>query len=123
MNHEKFSLRKRLKSFGYAFNGLKVLFREEHNARIHLVAAVLAVSLGFYLHISRPEWIFLSIVIGAVFTAELFNSAIEKLCDHISPGPSEKIKKVKDLSAAAVLVSAVVAVVTACLIFLPRMVG
>lgn len=123
MNHEKFSLRKRLKSFGYAFNGLKVLFREEHNSRIHLVAAVLAVSLGFYLHISRPEWIFLSIVIGAVFTAELFNSAIEKLCDHLSPGPAEKIKKVKDLSAAAVLVSAVVAVVTACLIFLPRMVG
>lgn len=120
MSHEKFSVRKRLKSFGYALNGFKVMFREEHNSRIHLVLAVLAVALGIILRISRPEWIFIAIVIGAVFTAELFNSAIENLCDHLSPGPAEKIKKVKDLSAAAVLVTAIVAVVTACLIFLPR---
>jgi len=120
MNQERFSAGKRLKSFVYAFNGFIVLIRDEHNARIHLVAAVLAVAMGFILKISWPEWIFLSIVIGAVFMAELFNSAIENLCDHLSPGPSEKIKKVKDLSAAAVLVCAIVALVTGCLIFLPK---
>ena len=123
MSHEKFSVRKRLKSFGYAFNGFKVMLREEHNARIHLVVAVLAVALGIILRISRPEWIFIAIVTGAVFTAELFNSAIENLCDHLSPEKNSSIKKIKDLSAAAVLVTAIVAVVTGCLIFLPRIFG
>lgn len=123
MNKEKFSVRKRLKSFVYAFNGLKVMLREEHNARIHLAAAILAVSLGVILKISWPEWIFLSIVIGVVFTAELFNSAIEHLCDHLSPEQNARIKKVKDLSAAAVLVSAIAALVTGCLIFLPKIIS
>lgn len=120
MNQEKFSIRKRLKSFVYAFNGFKVMLREEHNSRIHLVAAILAIAMGIILKINWPEWVFLSIVIGAVFTAELFNSAIEQLCDHLSPEQNVRIKKIKDLSAAAVLVSAIVALVTGCLIFLPR---
>ncbi len=120
MNKEKFSFRKRWKSFGYAFNGLKVLFAEEHNSRIHLVAAVLVIALGWTLKLSSPEWVVISLVIGAVFAAELFNSAIENLADHIAPQKSEKIKKVKDMAAAAVLVSAITAVVVACLIFLPK---
>ncbi len=120
MKGEKFSFRKRLKSFGYAFNGLKVMFAEGHNSRIHLVAAILAVLLGCFLKLSYQEWAIISIVIGAVFSAELFNSAIENLSDHLAPEKHENIKKVKDLAAAAVLVCAITAVAVACLIFLPK---
>ena len=66
--------------FGYAFDGLKRLIREEHNARIHVVAALVAIFLGLLLKISFSEWIPIALVIGAVFIAELF-----KLC-HRKPG-------------------------------------
>jgi diacylglycerol kinase len=120
MKGEKFSFRKRLKSFGYAFNGLKVMLAEEHNSRIHLVAAILVLFLGWFLKLSYQEWAVISTAIGAVFAAELFNSALENLADHLAPGKHEKIKKVKDLLAAAVLVSAITAVVIGCLIFFPK---
>ena len=120
MKTEKFSVRKRLKSFGYAFNGLKLLVKEEHNSRIHLIAAVVAILLGWGLNISLDEWLVLLLVIGAVFVAELFNSALENLADHLSPAESDQIKKVKDLAAAAVLVCAFVAILIACLLFLPK---
>ncbi|MCK9414178.1 MAG: diacylglycerol kinase family protein [Prolixibacteraceae bacterium] len=120
MNKEKFSFRKRWKSFGYAFNGLKLLFVEEHNSRIHLVAAVLAIALGWALKLSMTEWVAIFLVIGAVFAAELFNSAIENLAGHLAPQKHEKIKKVKDMAAAAVLVCAITAVAVACFIFLPK---
>jgi diacylglycerol kinase len=121
MKHEKFSLRKRFKSFGYAFNGLKVLFKEEHNARIHLVAAFCVILLGWFLKLSDLEWVAISLVIGAVFAAELFNSAIENLADHLAPERHANIKKVKDLAAAAVLVCAIMAVAVGCLVFLPKL--
>ncbi len=120
MKTEKFSVRKRLLSFGHAFNGLKVMLKEEHNARIHCVAAALAIFLGWGLDISPMEWVVLVMVIGAVFAAELFNSALENLADHLSPERSEQIKRVKDLAAAAVLVCAFSSVVIAILIFLPK---
>jgi diacylglycerol kinase len=120
MNSEKFSVKKRLKSFRYAFNGLKVIFSEEHNSRIHLAAAILAIALGWVFELSSTEWVLLAMVIGAVFTSELFNSAIENLADHLAPQKHEKIKKVRDMAAAAVLVCAITAAITACLIFLPK---
>ena len=120
MKKEKFEVRKRVWSFGYAINGLKIMLKEEHNSRIHLVAAILAVTLGWFLKLSATEWVLISLVIGSVFIAELFNSALENLADFISPDKQEKIKKAKDLSAGAVLVSAMVAVVTASVIYLPK---
>ena len=120
MKSEKFSVRKRVLSFKYAFNGLKIMLKEEHNSRIHLVAAILALALGVFLKLSPTEWVLLCMVIGAVFMAELFNSSLENLADIISPDKNEKIGKAKDLAAAAVLVSALVAVVMACFIFLPK---
>jgi diacylglycerol kinase (ATP) len=120
MKNEKFSLRKRIKSLGYAFNGLKIMFMEEHNSRIHLVAAIIVIIAGFLLKISLMEWVLLAIVIGSVFISELFNSALENLANHLSPGQSDNIGKAKDLAAAAVLVSAFIAILTGCVIFLPK---
>lgn len=122
MKNEKFSLKKRLRSFVYAFNGLKVLFREEHNARIHLVVAVCVIAAGSFFSISAVEWLAVTLSIGAVFSAELFNSAIEHLADYVAPEKHDKIKKVKDMAAAAVLVFALSAVIVGCLVFIPKLI-
>ena len=121
MKHQKFSVRKRIKSFGYAFNGLKILIREEHNARIHVLAAICALIAGIVLKVSVIEWITLIFAMGFVITLEIINSAIENIADFISPGQHEKIKKIKDLAAAGVLVSAITALVIGLIIFLPKL--
>ena len=90
---KKFSLSERIKSFKYAFAGLKTLFAEEHNARIHLIAAVSVIVLGFVFRISAYEWIFLVGSIGLVFICELFNTSLESLADFVSVEKHQQIKK------------------------------
>ena len=123
MNNEKFSVRKRIKSFSYAFAGLRVLFREEHNARIHAVAAVLAVAMGFLFRISPMEWIAVVIVIGMVFAAEIINSSIERTSDFVKAERDDRKRDIKDLGAAAVLVCAIAAAVVGIIIFLPKIIA
>jgi len=117
-----FSFSERLKSFKYAFEGLKTLFIEEHNARVHMLVALVAIVLGFVLKISLSEWIALVIVICLVFICELFNTSLEAFADFVSPGKHPQIKKVKDLAAAAVLTSALAALITGIIIFLPKII-
>ncbi len=118
----KFSIRKRLASFKYAFTGLGSLFKHEHNARLHLVAALLAIAMGFILAISPVEWMILVIIIAMVFITEILNSAIESLSDYVSPEYSEIIKRVKDYCAAAVLIAAITSVIAGLIIFLPKVI-
>ncbi len=121
MKSEKFSISQRIKSFQYAFNGLKLLFLEEHNSRIHLFSTFFVVLFGFLLDISNLEWIALVFAIGFVISTEIINTSIEKIADFISPGIDGRIETIKDLSAAAVLVSAIMAIVVGLIVFLPKM--
>jgi undecaprenol kinase/diacylglycerol kinase (ATP) len=120
MKQQKFSIKKRIKSFSHAFNGLRILIKEEHNARIHFLALIAVVVAGFFFKISLPEWISITVVSCIVISAEIFNSSIENIADFISPQKHAQIKKIKDLSAAAVLVAAIAALITGLLIFLPK---
>lgn len=117
----KFSLTARLKSFLYAFNGLKILFRTEHNAWIHTISAMIAIVMGFAFKLSIFEWCFIVIAIGIVFMAEIVNTSIEYLTDFVSPGMDSTAKKVKDLAAAAVFISSLTSLAIGMLIFLPKM--
>jgi diacylglycerol kinase len=117
----RFSWRQRRNSFSYAFDGLKAAFRTEHNLWIHAALAVVAVALGFLLQISRYEWLALVIVMALVWMTELLNTAIEKAMDFISTEQNPKIKLVKDLAAAAVLVTALAALVCGGIIFIPKL--
>ena len=119
---EKFSIAAQLKSFTYAFNGLKVLFQEEHNSWIHLFATVCVIVAGIWLKISLLEWVAVAFAIGLVFSGEIFNSAIEDLSDVVCPERDDRIKKVKDLAAAAVLVNAITAAVIGLLVFVPKII-
>lgn len=116
-----FSFFARIKSFSYAFAGIRQFFASEHNAWIHLFATVIVLVLTFIIPISLLEAVALVIVIGFVWVAELFNTAIERLVDFVSIEKSPAIKIIKDISAAAVLVAAVIAVITGCLIFIPKL--
>ena len=121
MDKKKFSLLDRIKSFKYAFNGLKILFREEHNARVHLFVAIGAIVLSFVLKISAIEWIAVIMVICLVFITEIINTSIENIADFISPERHAKIKVIKDLAAAAVIISAIISVIIGLIIFLPKL--
>lgn len=123
MNNEHFSIKKRIKSFSYAFAGLKVLFKEEHNSWIHAVAAVCAITAGFLLDISAIEWIAIIIVIGMVISAEIVNSSLERTADFIKAERDDRKRDIKDLGAAAVLVCAISAAIVGLIIFLPKIVS
>ena len=113
----------RLKSFVYAFEGIKALFKSTPNARIHLAAAIIAIAMGFWLKISTGEWLAITIVIGAVISLEAVNSAIEEVADLITKEQNRKIKTIKDLAAGAVFVMAISALSIGLIIFMPKIIA
>ena len=114
------SLRKLIRSFGYAFKGIGYATATQLNFRVHLVATLVAVYLGYALHISVNEWQWVVLTITLVFVTELLNTAIETLVDLVSPEFNEKAGRVKDVAAGAVVITALFAVINALFIFLPK---
>ena len=121
MKQQQFSLHSRLSSFGYAFNGLQAFFKQEPNARIHLVATLAATAAAIYFRVSVIELVALVIVTGMVWIAEIFNTAIERIMDFISREKNPNIQFIKDLAACGVLLSAITAMVTGAIIFIPKL--
>ena len=109
-------VRKNLRSFRFAADGIIALFRFENNAKIHLLAALAVVVVGIWLRLDRIEWALVLTQVALVWAAEAFNTAIEKLADVVSPERHPQIKAVKDLSAGAVLLVVMLAVVVGILI-------
>ncbi|ADV44156.1 diacylglycerol kinase family protein [Bacteroides helcogenes] len=115
----KYDYRKQVRSFGYAWKGIRCCIGKEQNLSFHLIAAVMVVISGFLLGITRTEWIVITLCIGIVITAELFNTAIEKLVDMISPDRHPVAGQVKDIAAGAVLICAATAAIIGLIIFIP----
>ena len=120
MNSAKFSIARRLKSFAFAFNGLKIIFKEEHNFRIHLLAIVVVVIAGAWVKLSAYEWVAITFAIGLVIAMEIINTAIEHIANFMTTEHNQHIKKIKDLAASAVLVSAITAVIIGIIVFIPK---
>jgi diacylglycerol kinase len=117
--NKKMTFRARLKSFRYAANGLVQVWRQEANARIHFVAAILVVVAGFVRHLCRWQWIAIILAIALVWITEAVNSCIEMLCDMYCRGQyHEQVKKIKDAGAAAVLIAAIASVAIGLVVFL-----
>lgn len=119
-SQNKFSIKKRLQSFIYAFNGIGYMFRTQHNSWIHLIAAIAVIIMGYIYKVSLVEWCLLIFAIGLVFTTEMINTSIEKFVDICSPDFNKKAGKAKDVAAGAVLVTAIVSVAIGLMIFLPK---
>jgi diacylglycerol kinase len=119
---KKFNMSERFKSFSYAFHGISEIIVHEHNFRIHLSILAFVIAAGFFFKISSSDWIAVLLVSALVLASECFNSAIENLSDAVSPEKDERIRKAKDIAAAAVLISAIAAVITGLIVFLPGLV-
>jgi diacylglycerol kinase (ATP) len=113
-------MKKLIASFRYAFKGLAYATRSQLNFRIHLVLTAVAVLLGWILHISTNEWLWITLCITLVLSAELLNTALEALTDLVSPEFNVKAGNAKDVAAAAVTITALFAIITAGLIFVPK---
>lgn len=123
MKNDGFTLRKRLRSFKFAGNGIRLLITREHNAWIHCFAAVCVIIAGCWLGLSSTEWIAVVFAIAMVLAAEAVNSSIEALADLVSPGYNEAIKRTKDLAAGAVLILAIGAAIVGLIIFVPKIIA
>jgi diacylglycerol kinase (ATP) len=122
METQPFSTRARARSFQYAFEGMIKLIQRDHNILIHLFTTIAVIVLSIFIRINKTEALALVFVIGLVWVAELFNTAIEKTMDLISTQHHPQIKFIKDVSAAAVLLAAITAAITGCIIFIPKII-
>ena len=112
----------RARSFRPALRGIAGMLRSEHNTWIHAAATVTVVAAGLALGISAGEWLAVVLAVGLVWVAEAVNTAIEALGDAVTQQPHPLIGRAKDVAAGAVLLAAIVAVVVALIVFLPRLV-
>jgi diacylglycerol kinase (ATP) len=114
-------MKKFIRGFGYALNGIWHASVTQLNFRVHLVAALLTLYAGYILDISTSEWLWIILCIAMVLIAELFNTALEFLTDLVSPEYNKKAGLVKDMSAGAVLITAICALVIGLIIFVPKL--
>ena len=114
-------MNKFIRGFGYALNGIWHASVTQLNFRVHLICTLIVVYAGYALHISPNEWLWIILCIALVLAAELFNTAIEFLTDLVSPEYNKKAGLVKDMSAGAVLVTAIGALAIGLIIFVPKL--
>ncbi len=112
---------KLIRSFGYALQGIKTGLRTQPNLLIHVVAAGLALSGAYLLGFSVIEFALVLLCCALVIGLELLNSALELLCDYVQPDKHEAIKRIKDMSAGAVLVAAIVSGIIGVMLFIPKL--
>ncbi len=106
-----------IQSFGYAIKGFLTSVKRDRHFRFHVFASIAVIAAGFYLEVTKAEWLILIICIAMVFAMELLNSAIETLTDMVSPEWNVHAGRVKDISAAAVLVCSIASAIIALLVF------
>lgn len=118
---KRFSVVARLRSTNHALRGLGVVLKTTHNAWLHVFFAVLALFLGFLLHITPIEWVLIVFVIGLVFIVETINTALEIDIDLTSPEYHPYARDIKDVSAGAVALAVILAGIVGLIIFIPKL--
>ena len=114
-------IKKFVRSFGYALDGLKLSVKIDQNVRFHISFGTVVVVLALFLHVSRLEIIFLLLAIFFVLITEMINTAIEEMTNLIKREHSEEARIAKDVAAAAVLLSAIFATLIGVIVFLPHL--
>lgn len=115
----RFTVAARLKSFAYAFEGLALMLKTQHNAWLHLIATALVTGLAVWCRVNASDWRWLIGAMAMVWMAEAMNTAVEALCDVVSPQYALAVKCAKDLAAGSVLIVACAAVATGVITFWP----
>jgi len=115
----RFSTLGRLKSVTYAIEGIGFMLRTQHNAWLHAVATVAVIVLAVMVDVSASDWRWLIAAMATVWVAETINTAVEYVCDVMSPGYHEAVKRAKDIAAGGVLLAAIGALTIGLLTFWP----
>ncbi len=110
----------RIKSVGFAFKGAFHLIKNEASIQVQFVIAIFMTIAGLYFELSTTEWIIQILVIGLIMTVEGINSAIEEIADFIHPEYHKKIGLIKDISAGAVFIFAITAIIIGLIIYIPK---
>ena len=113
-------MKKLIKSFKYAFEGIFKGIKEEQNMKIHITIMILVIIFGIMLKISKAELIICIILFGLIISMELINTAIENTVDLVTKEKNEQAKIAKDVAAGAVLVSAIASAIIGLIIFVPK---
>jgi diacylglycerol kinase len=111
------------RSFGFAFSGLKTAFKKEPNFRLHIITALLVFTAAYLLKFTLLEWLLLILTIFLVIVFELINTALEAVVNLASPKIKPEAKIAKDVSAAAVLLTAFFAIIVGVILFVPRLIN
>ncbi len=118
---KRFSIIARARSFRHALRGIGIIFKTQHNAWIHGVAAVVVIGLGLWLKISAGEWAGILLSVTSVLAAEAFNTAVEIDIDLTSPNYHPYARDTKDVASAAVLITALGAALVGIVVFVPKL--
>jgi diacylglycerol kinase len=113
-------MNKRIASIKAAYNGIYIALKSEWNLRFHFFITLIVIILAVLFKFSFLEFAVLLLTIGIVISIEMVNTSIEELCNYIQPEKNELIKKIKDISAGAVLVSSIIALIVGITLFLPK---
>ena len=116
------TIKQRIESFGFAYNGLKWAFMHHPNYRIHAILSFFVVLASIFFRITSMEWIFIILTITLGFVIESINTAVEATCDAIDESWRQDIRTAKDVSAAAMLVYSLGATLIALIIFIPKLI-
>ena len=119
-NKKRFSIVARIKSTNHAWRGIGILFKTTHNFWVQIFFALCATYLGIIFCITDTEWMFIIFSIGLVFISETLNTAFEIDIDLTSPEYHPYARDTKDVAAAAVLMSTILAIVLGAIIFIPK---
>ncbi|WP_343032899.1 diacylglycerol kinase family protein [Virgibacillus doumboii] len=112
---------KRSIGFSYAWNGLREVLKTEQNVKNHFMAVPFVIVAGVIFQIALVEWAVIILTIGFVIVTEMLNTAIERLIDYVKPEIHPLAGVIKDISAGAVLLSAIISVIVGLIIFLPEL--
>lgn len=109
-----------IKSFSFAFTGIRSVIMHERNMKIHLVISIIVILTGIWLSLSKLEWLFIILAIGGMLSLEMINTAIERVVDLVTNQYHPLAKDAKDIAAGAVLLYAIMSVIIGLIIFLPK---
>lgn len=120
MKQKSLDKKKLIHSFKYAFSGIKLCIENEQNMFIHFTVATLVIIFALFFKISKIEWIICLLLIGLVMMMELFNTAVEAICDLVTKENNRYVKIAKDTAAGAVLVISIISAIIGLMIFIPK---
>ena len=107
--------------FGFinAMRGMRVYFFSENSAIWIWLTAPASLFGCWYFEVTKIEWLTIILSIGLVTAAEILNTSIEEVLDHLHPDRHPSVGKAKDLAAGGVLFASFTAITVGCIVFGP----